>query len=103
MPSTSTTVLRPSLDNAESNIHIDKAAAVANRLKSASLNIVAAQSNFDQKIHEFHDIDPTSSISARQVPSDITNEVEAQLVSTFYLVTNFLVFTVTVGRHSCGS
>ena len=48
-----TTGTRSSLDNIESNAHIDKAKAVIEKIKATSLSIIQARTNFEKKISEF--------------------------------------------------
>ncbi|KLO09083.1 hypothetical protein SCHPADRAFT_879781 [Schizopora paradoxa] len=89
MASTST-ALRPSLDNPESNIHIEKANTIVNRFTNAQLHLVSSKSKFEEKINEFNDIDPSSGATARQSPADIAFEVEAQLSFLRKLKFNYL-------------
>ncbi len=89
MASTST-ALRPSLDNPESNIHIEKANALVHKFASAQ-HLVSAKSKFEDKINEFNDIDPSSGVSARQSPADIALEVKAQLVRVYLLYDSYRI------------
>ncbi|THH03412.1 hypothetical protein EW145_g6274 [Phellinidium pouzarii] len=82
--------MRPSLDNVESNIHIDKAKSIVDRFNNSSLNIVQAKANFEKKISEFNDIDPATAFTPRQHPSHIANEVDAQISFLRKLKFNYL-------------
>lgn len=72
--------VRPSLDNPESNVNIDKANEIIQRLQSAKLYTSTLQSNFEQKVAEFGGSDPKSAISARRHPAEIAGDVAAQVV-----------------------
>lgn len=76
-----TTGTRSSLDNLESNAHIDKAKAVIERIKATPLSIIQARGNFEKKISEFNEVEPATAFTPRQIPSHIVSEVEAQIVS----------------------
>ena len=74
------TLTRSSLDNVESNAHLDKAKDVIEKLNSTPLSIVQAKSNFEKKINEFNEVEPATAFTPRQLPSHIANEVAAQIV-----------------------
>ncbi|KAH8106541.1 hypothetical protein DFH11DRAFT_1236219 [Phellopilus nigrolimitatus] len=81
---------RPSLDNAESNVHIDRASTIIDKFSKTPLNIVQAKTNFEQKISAFNDIDPATAFTPRQHPSHIANEVDAQISFLRKLKFNYL-------------
>lgn len=74
------TSIRPSLDNAEANVYIDKANSIAVHFNSSSLHIAQVQDVFDQKVKELQDVSATS-ITTKQNPAAISIEVDSQLVS----------------------
>ena len=80
-----TTGTRSSLDNIESNAHIDRAKAVIEKIKTTPFSIIQARTNFEKKITEFSEVEPATAFTPRQVPSHIASEVEAQIVSAWSL------------------
>lgn len=88
MASTST-ALRPSLDNAESNVHIDRANAIVGHFNSIqpNLHLLASKSRFEDRIRDFANISDGESSNfpgGQKVPDDILFELESQMVSRQY-------------------
>ena len=101
MESTPPTSLRPSLDNPESNVHIDKANKIVQDLQSAKLYTTKLQDNFQQKVTEFKQSDPTSDDSSRRHPADIASEVASQVVCIYNYRFVSCTPTNTYARHFC--
>ncbi|KAI5118490.1 hypothetical protein M0805_003522 [Coniferiporia weirii] len=82
--------IRPSLDNAESNVHIEKAKSIIDSFNNGTLNITQAKVNFEKKINEFNEIDPATAFTPRQHPFHIASEVDAQVSFLRKLKFNYL-------------
>ncbi len=67
---------RSSVDNADSNIQIDLANQLSQSFNKLSVSIVEAETQFEQKVKDFHDHDP----SAPKRQSDVAADVALQLV-----------------------
>lgn len=72
---------RSSLDNPEVNALIEQAKALAASFSDTQLSIANAETNFEQKIGAFNEVEPATAFTPRQAPHHVASEVEAQLVS----------------------
>ncbi|OCB88534.1 hypothetical protein A7U60_g4349 [Sanghuangporus baumii] len=75
----SATTTRSSLDNPEFNALVEQAKSLVAAFSSTPLSIANAETNFEQKISAFNEIEPATAFTPRQAPHHVASEVEAQL------------------------